>query len=147
MSDFFRTKRENNREYIWDPLRRKFLLLTPEEEVRQSLLAYMVEQCQYPTGLISVEKQIKVNGLAKRYDIVVFDRNGQPRLLVECKKMEQQISQETIDQAALYNIRLQVPYLMVSNGKQHFVIQIHMDTGTFSWLNGLPAYSDLDDLS
>lgn len=146
MSDFFRIKRENDREYIWDPLRKRFLILTPEEEVRQSILAFMVEQCQYPAALISVEKQIKVNGLTRRYDIVVYNKKGLPGLLVECKKNEQPISQKTIDQAAMYNIRLKVPYLMVSNGKQHFIVQINQDAGTYTWLKNLPPYSELEGL-
>jgi hypothetical protein len=146
MSDFFRIKQENGRNYIWDPLRKKFLLLTPEEEVRQAILAYMVEQYDYPGGLISVEKQIKVNGLSKRYDIVVYNRNGQPRLLVECKQNNVEISQKTIDQAATYNMLMNVPYLMVSNGQQHYIVHIHPDTGVYTWLKKLPDFTTLEGL-
>jgi type I site-specific restriction endonuclease len=146
MSDFFKIKRENDKDYVWDPLRKKYLLLTPEEEVRQLILAFMVEQCQYPAALISVEKQIKVNGLTRRYDIVVYNKKGLPCLLVECKKKEQIISQKTIDQAAIYNIRLKVPYLMVSNGKQHFIVQIDQNAGIYTWLKNLPPFSELEGL-
>ncbi len=138
LSMFFKKKSENNKTYIWDPFRKKYVVLTPEEEVRHALLAFMVEKMTYPVGLISVEKQIAFNGMRKRYDIVVYRNDGKPWLLAECKQPGETISQKTIQQAATYNIVLQSPFLVVSNGHQHFVVKVDFDSGSFEWLNELP---------
>lgn len=144
MSDFFKTKWLNNRQYVWDPIRGKHVILTPEEEVRQALLAHFVEQCKYPKGLISVEKQVSMNGLNLRYDIVVYNSNGFPRLLVECKQKGVKITQQTVRQAVMYNMKMKVPYLMLSNGQQHFIAAIDIESNRFKWLSKLPTFEELE---
>lgn len=136
----FRTRRVERGVEIWDNIRKKWLLLTPEEWVRQHTVAYLIQELTYPQGLISVERSLKVNSLQKRADIVVFDKSSNPFLLVECKAPEIEISQGVFDQAARYNLTLKVPYLMVTNGLRHFCAQINPEEGSWNYLQDLPAY-------
>jgi hypothetical protein len=136
----FRTRRVERGVEIWDIIRKKWLLLTPEEWVRQHTVAYLINDLQYPQGLISVERSLKVNGLQKRADIVVFDKTSIPFLLVECKAPEIEISQGVFDQAARYNLTLKVPYLMVTNGLRHFCAQINPEECSWNYLQDLPAF-------
>ncbi|HZH67608.1 MAG TPA: type I restriction enzyme HsdR N-terminal domain-containing protein [Chitinophagales bacterium] len=135
---FFKTKVLDDKKWIFDPIRKKFIVLTPEESVRQSILAYMVERKFYPINFISVEKQITYAEKNRRFDIVIYDKNHHPCILIECKRPEIQISQKTMEQAALYNQVLRVPYLVLTNGQQHFVIQLNLGTGEYQWLSDLP---------
>lgn len=135
---FFKTKVLDNKKWIFDPIRKKYLVLTPEEEVRQVILAYMVEQKAYPINYIAVEKQITYAGKNRRFDIVVYNQNHQPHILVECKRPEVDITQTTMEQATLYNQVLQVPYLVLTNGLQHFVVQLDLQSGQYKWLRDLP---------
>ncbi|MCO5233798.1 MAG: type I restriction enzyme HsdR N-terminal domain-containing protein [Chitinophagales bacterium] len=135
---FFKTKIIDNKNKIFDPIRKKNVVLTPEEGVRQQILSYMVEQKQYPISYIAVEKQLVYMGKNKRFDIVVYDQSHKPLILIECKQPKVDLSQKTLEQASLYNLVLKVPYLVITNGRQHFVALIQIDTGEYQWLNDLP---------
>lgn len=116
------------------------MVLTPEEWVRQHVVQYLLIEKQYPKSLINIEKVLKVNGLTKRYDIVVFNTDGSIFLLVECKAPEVKISQLTFDQIARYNMTMKAQYLMVTNGQNHYFCQMDFENEQYVFLSELPAY-------
>jgi hypothetical protein len=101
---------------IFDSYRKKWVKLTPEEWVRQNFLNYLTQTKNYPASIIAIEKQIKLGDVKKRFDIVVYDTNTQPWMLIECKEMDETLSKKVLDQALQYNIKMQVPYLVITNG-------------------------------
>lgn len=137
----FRLKNSENKVYIFDAIRKKFLVLTPEEWVRQHTLQFLIQELNYPISLINVEKTIKINGMNKRYDIVVFNPNGSIKIIIECKAPEVQITQATFDQIARYNFILQANYLMVTNGLNHYFCQMDFENENYMFLKDLPAYN------
>lgn len=128
---------------IYDAFRKRFIVLTPEEWVRQNFLMFLVNEKHFPKSIISVEKGLKVNGMQKRFDIVVFDDNANPRLLVECKAPDVKITQDTFDQAARYNITLNVDYLIVTNGLNHFCCFVDHLSKSISFLTEIPDYQQI----
>ena len=136
----FRIKEEANRTYIFDELRKRFLVLTPEEWVRQHLVKFLIEEKKYPRTLIKLEGGLKLNALQKRSDILVFNTQGQKIMLAECKAPYIEISQDTFDQVARYNIVHRVPWLVVSNGLQHFCCHVNILKGTYTFLKEIPDY-------
>ncbi|MFN8268395.1 MAG: type I restriction enzyme HsdR N-terminal domain-containing protein [Chitinophagales bacterium] len=130
----------NNVKYILCAIRKKWIVLTPEEKVRQYILQVFINE-GYPQKYISVEKMLKVNDLSKRYDIVVFNRQLQPKILIECKAEFIDISEKTLRQIATYNTQLQVPFLMVTNGKAHYRFLIENNTST--QLLHFPTFDEL----
>ena len=134
----FRFKNSENKVAIFDEIRKKFIILTPEEWVRQHVVHYLLSEKSYPKSWINVEKQIKMNGLTKRYDVVVFNPNGSIFLLVECKAPEIKISQHTFDQIARYNLALKAEYLMVTNGLEHYFCQMDYENERYHFLQELP---------
>lgn len=134
----FRFKNRENKLAIFDVLRKKFVLLTPEEWVRQHTIHFLIETKYFPKNLLNVEKVIKVNGLTKRYDIVVYNSEGNIDLLVECKAPQVKIDQATFDQIARYNLSLRAEYLMITNGMQHFFCQLDYEAKSYSFLPELP---------
>lgn len=137
----FRIKNSQNRQYIFDPVRKKFVLLQPEEWVRQHLLQYLVRDKGYPMALINVERQLLVNRLKKRYDLVVFRPDGSLFLLVECKAPTVAIDQATFDQIARYNLRLQARFLLVTNGLDHYCCELDHQHEKYSFLSEIPDFS------
>ena len=137
----FRFKNTKNKPGVFDVVRKKFVVLTPEEWVRQHCLHFLNKNLNYPLSLINVEKQLKVSGLKKRYDVVVFKTDGSIRILVECKAPSVPITQETFDQIARYNLSLEADYLMVTNGLQHYYCQLDYEQGKYNFLPELPAYA------
>ncbi|WP_300025113.1 type I restriction enzyme HsdR N-terminal domain-containing protein [uncultured Maribacter sp.] len=137
----FRVKNSENRTLIFDVIRKKFLVLTPEEWVRQHVVQYLVQEKKYPLSHINVEKQITLNGLNKRYDVVVFKPNGQLHILVECKAPEVSISQMTFDQIAQYNFKLNASYLMVTNGLSHYYCQTDLIAEKYEFMKEIPDFS------
>ena len=117
------TREQEGRREVLDPVRRRWVALTPEEWVRQQTIRLLHTRYNYPLELMQVEGAITVNGMTRRCDIVVY-RDGQPWMIVECKKPEVALTQKVCDQACRYNTVLQVPYLMLANGKQMIVIEI-----------------------
>jgi len=136
----FRFKNSENNVAIFDEIRKKFILLTPEEWVRQHTLHYLIQDKNYPKSHINVEKLIKINILNKRYDIVVFQPNGEIFLLIECKAPEVAISQQTFDQIARYNLTLKAKYLMLTNGINHYFCQMDFENEKYIFLKELPEY-------
>ena len=134
----FRFKNSENKVAIVDEIRKKFIILTPEEWVRQHVVHYLLIEKSYPKSWINVEKQIKMNGLTKRYDVVVFNPDGSIFLLVECKAPEIKISQHTFDQIARYNLALKAQYLMVTNGLEHYFCQMDYENEKYHFLQELP---------
>lgn len=128
---------------LWDPVRRKTVKADPEEWVRQMLIHYFIEVLGVPRGLISVEKQIKVGSLQKRYDILVHDRSGKALLLVECKAPNVKITQKVFDQAGRYNLALKVPWLLVSNGRESYCAHIDHLKGSASFVSQIPDFHSL----
>lgn len=108
---------------VWDEVRKKYVVLTPEEWVRQHVIHSLHEQLGYPLELIQVEGKIELNGLTKRCDVVVYNQEVKPRMIVECKKPEVELSQQVVDQICRYNVVLKVPYLYVTNGMEHLVMK------------------------
>jgi type I site-specific restriction-modification system R (restriction) subunit len=136
----FRTKTEGTKKYIFDSVRKRFVLLTPEEWVRQHFIRYLTEEKKYPESLMAVEKQIVLNGKLFRFDLLVYRRNGQPLLIAEFKAPGVKISQETFDQVVRYNMVLKVGRVVVSNGLQHFVCEIDYETSSYRFLKEVPEF-------
>lgn len=138
----FRFKNSENKVSIFDEIRKKFILLTPEEWVRQHVVQFLLQDKKYPKSYINVEKLIKINNLSKRYDGVVFQPNGDIFLLIECKAPQVPISQQTFDQIARYNLVLKAKYLMVTNGLNHYFCQMDFENEKYVFLKELPEYSN-----
>lgn len=137
----FRFKNSENKVSIFDEIRKKFIILTPEEWVRQNVIRYLLEECNYPKSLINVEKALKINGLTKRYDIVVFNNDGSINILVECKSTDIKISQTVFDQIARYNMTLKSNYLMLTNGLNHYFCKMDFENEKYFFLENLPNYT------
>jgi Type I restriction enzyme R protein N terminus (HSDR_N) len=137
----FRFKNSENKVAIFDEIRKKFIILTPEEWVRQHVTQYLLQEKKYPKSYINVEKLIKINELTKRYDLVVFQPNGALFLLVECKAPEVKITQQTFDQIARYNLTLKAKYLMVTNGLNHYFCEMDFENEKYVFLEQLPDFS------
>jgi hypothetical protein len=136
----FRFKNSENKVSIFDAIRKKFIILTPEEWVRQHVVQFLMIEKNYPKSLLNVEKVLQVNGLRKRYDIVVYNSDGTIHILIECKAPEVTISQSTFDQIAQYNMTLQSNYLMVTNGLNHYFCQMDNENEKYQFLSELPNY-------
>ena len=130
-------KKLKGQTYIFDEVRKKWLVLSPEEWVRQHLIHFLIKQKKYPASLISIEKEIILNDLKKRYDIVVYNKQLQPIIVIECKAPYIELDQSVVEQALRYNLIIKANYLMLSNGVSDI---------TFNSLNqqvNLPDYSEL----
>ena len=134
----FRFKNSENKVSVFDEIRKKFVVLTPEEWVRQHVVQFLIVSKKYPKSYINVEKSIQINGLTKRYDVVVFYPNGKIFLVIECKAPEIKISQETFNQIARYNLNLKASYLMVTNGLNHYFCEMDFEKEKYNFLNDLP---------
>jgi hypothetical protein len=141
----FRFKNSENKVAIFDEIRKKFIVLTPEEWVRQHTVQFLLQEKKYPKSYINVEKLIKLNDINKRYDIVVFNPDGSIFLLVECKAPEVKITQDTFDQIARYNLKLNAQFLMVTNGLNHYFCQMDFKKEHYVFLQKLPEFSELRD--
>jgi hypothetical protein len=132
-----------NERKIFDTIRKKYVALTPEEEVRQNFICFLLNERGFPAGLMMVEHALKVNGMNRRCDIVACNRLGAPLLLVECKAPGMSIGNETFAQAARYNIALRVPYLAITNGSATYCCRVCFDTGNIEFLTDFPDYSTI----
>jgi hypothetical protein len=139
----FRTKYEGKALYIWDDIRKKYVVVTPEEWVRQNLVRYFIEVKEVPASLMRVEVGLKLNKMQRRADVVVYNNNGLPLLIAECKAPSVKITQQAFDQIARYNIPLKVKYLVVTNGLVHYFCRIDEATGSYEFLNWVPGYNEL----
>ena len=139
----FKLKEENGQLTVFDELRKKNIVITPEEWVRQHFVQYLIKEKQYPKSLIKLEGGLKLHGMARRTDIVVFNTSGRRILLVECKAPSVNITQATFDQAARYNMVHKVQLMAVSNGLQHFYCHIDHLAQSYQFLEDLPDYKSL----
>ena len=137
----FRFKNTEKGIQIFDIIRKKFVVLEPEEWVRQHTIHFLITTKGFPKSLINVEKQLKVNGITKRYDLIVFNPDGTILLLVECKAPNVQINQKTFDQIAVYDRSLNATYLMVTNGLQHYYCQMDRKIEKYTFLKEIPDFS------
>ena len=137
----FRIKNRHNKKYIFDLIRKKFILLTHEEWVRQNCIMFLINEQKIPKALINVEKKIKVNNLAKRYDIIVYKPNGSVFLLVECKSPKVNINQETFNQISIYNSEIIAQYLMLTNGLFNYYCSIDYSNQCYKFVKDFPKYT------
>ncbi|MBN1788940.1 MAG: type I restriction enzyme HsdR N-terminal domain-containing protein [Bacteroidales bacterium] len=140
---FFRIKEDRGKKYIFDEIRRRFVLLTPEEWVRQHLVNFLVTQKNFPLSLISVEKGFKNNRRKQRYDLLVFDRKGEPLMMIECKAPGIDINQHVFDQASRYNNKYKAAYMLISNGMNHYCCLINKTSRQYRFLQEIPVYSEM----
>ena len=136
----FRFKSNENKTLIFDIIRKKFVVLTPEEWVRQHAIHFLISEKKYPAAHINVEKQLQLNDTVKRYDIVVFNKDGTIKIIVECKAPSIKTNQQTFDQIARYNLVLKSETLMVSNGLEHFFCKMDFANKKYLFLKDLPSY-------
>lgn len=136
----FRLRQQAGKPYIFDAIRRKFVALTPEEWVRQHFLAWLTKEKGYPGGLLAVEAPLRYHRLKKRADAIVYDQNGKPLMILECKAPQVKISQEAFDQVARYNFSFGVNYLAVTNGMEHFFCRRIEGSTQWQFLENLPDY-------
>ncbi len=136
----FKLRQNGTQKEIFDAFRKKYVVLTPEEWVRQNIVQFLVQERKFPASLIAVEIGLKYNQLQKRADVLVYDKSGAPYLLVECKAPEVKITQETFHQIARYNMTFKVKYLVVTNGLNHFCCVMDYENNTFSYLETIPEF-------
>ena len=133
----FRTKKDGDKEFIFDEVRKLWVRLSPEEWVRQNFLQYLIGEKKYPSSWVAVEREMKLGELSKRFDILVFDQDAKPYMMVECKAMQVDLTEKTLDQIVRYNLAIPVPILIVTNGSHTFGFKIGMEGATV--LEEIPA--------
>jgi hypothetical protein len=137
----FKITEDNGKLTLFDDIRKKHILLTPEEWVRQHFVQYLINQKGYPKSLIKLEGGLKLHGKARRTDIVVFNNEGERILLIECKAPSVKIDQKVFDQVARYNMVHKVALLAVSNGMEHYYCRINFESRDYKFIEELPNYS------
>ena len=138
----FKIITKKDKKYIYDIIRKKYILLTDEEKVRQLTIRFLIDELEIPKSQISTEKEFKIeSGLKKRFDIIVFNRNGKVAILVECKSSKIKINTKVIDQILIYNKKLKAKYLMVTNGIK--TIALHCAPKNIKQINNMPKYLSL----
>lgn len=141
--DFRFRKNSEGKMEIFDNIRKRFYQLTPEEWVRQNFAQFLISELGYPASLMALEKGLKLNGMQKRADIVQYNTDGKPILIVECKAPEIKLSQDTFDQAARYNMTLQVDYLIITNGLKHYACKVDYVNHKIDFLQSIPHFEEL----
>lgn len=130
---------------IFDRFRKKWVSLTPEEWVRQNFLHYLSDYKGFPPALMAVEKKVDINGLPQRFDLLVYDRAGQPLLLAEFKSPEVPIDQQAFNQVVRYNNFIRAPFVLVSNGISHYVSLISFSANSYEYLTDIPDFKAMSD--
>lgn len=125
---------------VFDAVRKKYLILTPEEWVRQHFIYFLNVEKKYPLGLMGVEKLVKYNNMLTRADIVLYTTQGRPNMIVECKSPKVKITQDTFNQIAKYNSQLKVQYLVVTNGIKHYCCEMKYDNNKIKFLEEIPRF-------
>lgn len=138
-----KVQKSEGKSAIFDIIRKKYVALTPEEWVRQHLVHYMIDHLGYPRSLVRVESGLRVNQLDKRTDVVVYDRNASPLLVAECKSFKVALSDDVFQQSAIYNSRLHAPYLLISNGLEHYCCRLDHEDASYKFLDAVPTYGDM----
>jgi type I site-specific restriction endonuclease len=135
-----KTKLVKSKEYLFDELRKKWIMSTPEEIVRQKFWKYLNIEKKYPMSLIAIEKQIKINGLNKRFDILIFDSHGNPNIIVECKSPKVKIDQSTLDQALTYQNKIEANFVILTNGEKTYCIKVDLILKKASYIKEIPVF-------
>lgn len=136
----FSIKTIKDKPYIFDTQRRRYVSLTPEEWVRQHFIQFLIQDKNYPSAYLAIEKELKMNGMRKRCDAILYNERAEPIIIIEIKAAHVPITQATFDQVAVYNTSLQVVYLMVSNGLQHYCCKIDSKNAQYLFLPEIPSY-------
>lgn len=139
----FRIQQRDDKRMIFDLLRRKYVVLTPEEWVRQNFIVYLIRIKGYPQSLIAVESSLRLGRMVKRADVVVYDNMATPLAIVECKAPEVAIDAGVFDQIIRYNMALNVKYIMLTNGMVHYCCQLNYDDLSYRFLEDIPTYEHL----
>jgi len=137
----FKIKNRENKLYIFDIIRKIYVVLTPEEWVRQHFVHYLIDHKKYPKSIIAIEKQLRYNNLAKRTDILIFDKAGRTDIIVECKSPSVKITQDVFDQIARYNLKLDANFLIVTNGLKHYYCKLDHQNKRYLFIDEIPQYS------
>ncbi len=139
----FRITGKEGKEMILDPLRRKYVKLTPEEWVRQNFIQYLINEGKYPAGLVGIEVFSRFNKMKRRVDILIHNRSGEPVMIVECKAPDVKIDDKVFDQIVCYNMGFKVPYIVVTNGIDHYACKVDFSENKYEFLLVIPLYEDL----
>ena len=139
----FRIREQTGKKQIFDGFRRKWIILTPEEWVRQNFARYLTEVKHFPSSLVALERSLRINQHDFRTDVVLFSKSGNPLVVVECKAPEVKITQQVFDQIARYNLELRVSYLIVTNGLAHYCCRFDQDQQTYTFLQEIPDYTEI----
>lgn len=139
----YKLRKKNGKVEIWDTQRKKYIVLSPEEWVRQHFIYYLINTKQFPGGLIQVESKLKFKMLDKRSDIIVYDKTAQPLILIECKAPSIKITQQTFDQVTIYNQIIKAPYIIVTNGLTHYCCKIDLAKKEFVFLPDIPPFTEI----
>ncbi len=134
---------KDDKAFILDVIRRQYVALTPEEWVRQHFVHFLIEHKGYPQSLMANEVQLKLNGMSRRCDTVVYDRTLRPRVIIEYKAPSVSITQRVFEQICRYNIVLQVDYLIVSNGLAHYCCKVDYANRSYTFVEDIPEYSNI----
>lgn len=134
----FRLKKEKDKQYIFDALRKVWLLLTEEEWVRQNFVNYLIAEIKYPSAVIALEKEIELNGLKKRFDVLVYDKTYKPWMLVECKAPEIKLSEDVLQQVLRYNMSVPVEFIVLTNGS--VTVAWKKEKGGLQLIENLPEW-------
>jgi len=139
----FRIKEDKGKKYIFDEIRRRFVQLTPEEWVRQHVVNYLVIVKKFPLALISIEKGFSNSRRKQRFDLLIFDRKGEPLMIVECKAPGVEINQHVFDQAGRYNNKYKAAYMLITNGMRHYCCQINKSNRQYRFLQDVPDFNEM----
>ncbi|MFC2081177.1 type I restriction enzyme HsdR N-terminal domain-containing protein [Bacteroidota bacterium] len=139
----FSVKSEDGRSFIFDAFRKKYVLLTPEEWVRQHFLQYLVQDKGFPASLMAVEQEFMFNRMKKRTDIIAYNRQSDPVLLVECKSPSVPINRSVFDQIGLYNLTYKVPWLVVTNGLKHYCCRFDEKSKQYRFTDHIPEWKEI----
>ncbi len=136
----FRIKKQVEKLLIFDSQRKRYVSLTPEEWVRQHFIRFLIEVRGYPAAFLAIEKQLKLNGMKKRCDAILFDKDGEPFMIIEFKAPNVPITQATFDQVAVYNAKLKVSFFIISNGLEHYCCKVNTETARYEFFPEIPDF-------
>lgn len=139
-------KSDEGRSYIFDPIRKKYVLLTPEEWVRQHFLQFLIQDRGFPASLVAVEKEFSFNRMKKRTDILAHNNRGEPVMLVECKSPSVPVTENVFKQIGLYNLAYKVPWLVVTNGMKHYCCMFDKGEGKYLFVDSIPEWTTIQSL-
>lgn len=142
----FRIKMIDEKLHIFDSQRKKYISLTPEEWVRQNFIRFLIEEKKFPKAYLAIEKQISINGMKKRCDAILYNLDAIPVMIIEFKAPTVRINQQTFDQAAVYNSKLKVDFLIISNGMDHYCCKVNTEQASYSFFKEIPDYTELNQV-